>query len=153
VRQRSKAKKWILRLTAACASTSRIRPRRASRVVEVLVKIGDALQRKILSTAPPAVRVLAAISERKSSCRRNSDARRSDPAAIERDRIAYVEFVTSVNWADEGKAAQGARNVTQAEEAAYEAASASRRILLVNRGMPAFGVRAMRSAPSRRITA
>ena len=43
--------------------------------------------------------------------------------AIERDRIAYVAFVTLVNWTDEGKAAQGARDVTQAEEDAYEAAS------------------------------
>ena len=47
------------------------------------------------------------------SCCRNSDA----------DRIAYVAFVTLVNWTDEGKAAQGARDVTQAEEDAYEAAS------------------------------
>jgi hypothetical protein len=43
--------------------------------------------------------------------------------AIERDRIAYVAFVTSVNRTDEGKAAQGARAVTQADEDAHEAAS------------------------------
>jgi hypothetical protein len=43
--------------------------------------------------------------------------------AIERDRIAYVAFVTSVNRTDEGKAAQRARAVTQADEDAHEAAS------------------------------
>jgi hypothetical protein len=43
--------------------------------------------------------------------------------AIERDRIAYVAFVTSVNRTDEGKAARRARAVTQADEDAHEAAS------------------------------
>ena len=42
--------------------------------------------------------------------------------AIERDRIAYVAFVASVNPTDEVKAAQEGR-VTQADEDAYEAAS------------------------------
>jgi hypothetical protein len=46
--------------------------------------------------------------------------------AIERDRIAYVAFVTSVNRTDEGKAAQGARAVTQADEDAHEATSSVR---------------------------
>ena len=45
------------------------------------------------------------------------------PTAIKRDRIAYVAFVTSVNRTDEGKAAQGARAATQADEDAHEAAS------------------------------
>ena len=38
-------------------------------------------------------------------------------------RIAYVAFLTSVNRTDEGKAAQGARAVKQADEDAHEAAS------------------------------
>ena len=41
--------------------------------------------------------------------------------AIERDRIAYVAFVASVNPTDEVKAAKEGR-VTQAGEDAYEAA-------------------------------
>jgi hypothetical protein len=57
----------------------------------------------------------------------------ADPilTAIERDRIAYVTFVTSVNRTDEGKAAQEARDVTQADEDAYEAAIGVGRMLLV----------------------
>ena len=44
--------------------------------------------------------------------------------AIERDRIAYVAFVASLNRTDEGKAAQEkGREVTQTDEDAYEAAS------------------------------
>ena len=43
--------------------------------------------------------------------------------AIERDRIAYVAFVASVNRTNKGKAAQEGREVTQADEDAYEAAS------------------------------
>jgi hypothetical protein len=43
--------------------------------------------------------------------------------AIERDHIADVAFVTSVNRTDEGKAAQEARDVTQTDEDPYEAAS------------------------------
>ena len=42
--------------------------------------------------------------------------------AIERDRIAYVAFVASVNPTDEVKAAHEGR-VTQADEDAYEAAA------------------------------
>jgi len=42
--------------------------------------------------------------------------------AIERDRIAYVAFIASVNPTDEVKAAQAGR-VTQIDEDAYEAAS------------------------------
>lgn len=42
--------------------------------------------------------------------------------AIERDRIAYVAFIASVNPTDEVKAAQEGR-VTQTDEDAYEAAS------------------------------
>ena len=42
--------------------------------------------------------------------------------AIERDRIAYVAFVASVNPTDEVKAAHEGR-VTQADEDVYEAAS------------------------------
>jgi hypothetical protein len=49
----------------------------------------------------------------------------ADPilTSIERDRIAYVTFVTSVNRTDEGKAAKETRDVTQADEDAHEAAS------------------------------
>jgi hypothetical protein len=43
--------------------------------------------------------------------------------AIERDRLAHVAFVTSVNRPNEGKTAQEARDVTQTDEDAYEAAS------------------------------
>jgi hypothetical protein len=48
--------------------------------------------------------------------------------AIERDRIAYVAFATSLNRTDEGKAAQkNGRELTQADEDAYEAACGVRR--------------------------
>jgi hypothetical protein len=43
--------------------------------------------------------------------------------AIERDRLAHVAFVISVNRTNEGKAAQEACEVAQADEDAYEAAS------------------------------
>jgi hypothetical protein len=43
--------------------------------------------------------------------------------AIERDRLAHVAFVTSVHRTNEGKTAQGARDATQTDEDAYEAAS------------------------------
>ena len=49
----------------------------------------------------------------------------ADPifTAIERDRIAYVAFAASLNTTDEGRAAQEkAREVTQTDEDAYEAA-------------------------------
>jgi hypothetical protein len=48
-----------------------------------------------------------------------------DPSlsAIERDRLAHIAFVTSVNRTNEGKTAQEARDVTQADEDAYEADS------------------------------
>lgn len=39
------------------------------------------------------------------------------------DRLAHVAFVTSVNRNNEGKTAQEARDVTQPDEDAYEAAS------------------------------
>jgi hypothetical protein len=39
------------------------------------------------------------------------------------DRLAHVAFVTSVNRTNEGKTAQEARDATQADEDAYEAAS------------------------------
>jgi hypothetical protein len=68
----------------------------------------------------------------------------ADPifTAIERDRIAYVAFVTSVNRTDEGKAAQEARDATQADEDAYEAAGGVEEVA----GMTAFGVRARRQS-------
>ena len=49
----------------------------------------------------------------------------ADPifTAVALDRIAYVAFVASVNTTDKGKAAQERREVTQADEDAYEAAS------------------------------
>jgi len=43
--------------------------------------------------------------------------------AVAHDRIAYVAFVASVNRTDKGKAAQEGREVTQADEDAYESAS------------------------------
>src|ERR1700677_354342 len=48
-----------------------------------------------------------------------------DPSrsAIERDRLAHIAFVTSVNRTNDGKTAQEARDVTQADEDAYEADS------------------------------
>jgi hypothetical protein len=47
--------------------------------------------------------------------------------AIDRDRIAYVSFATSLNQADGGKAAQNkGREVTQPGEDAHEAASGVR---------------------------
>jgi hypothetical protein len=71
---------------------------------------------------PAAVRVLARIPLREVPV--VSMATPVDPilTAIERDHIAYVAFVTSVNTTDEGKAAQEARDVRQADEDAYEAA-------------------------------
>ncbi len=43
--------------------------------------------------------------------------------AVALDRIAHVAFVASVNRTDKGKAAQEGREITQAGEDAYEAAS------------------------------
>jgi len=75
---------------------------------------------------PAAVRVLASVPAWKVPV--VAMATPVDPilTAIERDRIAYVAFVTSVNRTDEGKAAQGARAVTQADEDAHEATSSVR---------------------------
>jgi hypothetical protein len=58
-------------------------------------------------------------------------------SAIERDRLAHVAFVTSVNRTNEGKTAQEARDVTQADEDAYEAASGVEEHAVS--GMTAFG--------------
>ena len=75
---------------------------------------------------PAAVRVLASVPAWKVPV--VAMATPVDPilTAIERDRIAYVAFVTSVNRTDEGKAAQGARAATQADEDAHEATSSVR---------------------------
>jgi hypothetical protein len=72
---------------------------------------------------PDAVRVLASVPAWKVPV--VAMATPVDPilTAIERDRIAYVGFLTSVNRTDEGKTAQGARAVKQADEDAHEAAS------------------------------
>jgi hypothetical protein len=47
----------------------------------------------------------------------------ADPilTSIERDRIAYVTFVTSFNRTDEGKAAKETRDVIQAHKDAHAA--------------------------------
>ena len=57
--------------------------------------------------------------------------------AIERDRLAHVAFVTSVHRTNEGKAAQEARDATQSDEDAYEAASGVEEDAVS--GMTAFG--------------
>ena len=72
---------------------------------------------------PAAVRVLASVPARKVPV--VAIATPVDPSlsAIERDRLAHIAFVTSVNRTNEGKTAQEARDVTQADEDAYEADS------------------------------
>jgi hypothetical protein len=72
---------------------------------------------------PAAVRVLASVPARKVPV--VAIATPVDPSlsAIERDRLAHVAFVTSVHRTNEGKAPQEARDATQADEDAYEAAS------------------------------
>ena len=71
---------------------------------------------------PAAVRVLASVPAWKVPVVAMATV---DPSlsAIERDRLAHVAFVTSVNRTNEGKTAQEARDVTQADEDAYEADS------------------------------
>jgi hypothetical protein len=72
---------------------------------------------------PAAVRVLASVLAWKVPV--VAMATPDDPilSAIEHDRLAHVAFVTSVNRNNEGKTAQEARDVTQPNEDAYEAAS------------------------------
>ena len=84
---------------------------------------------------PAAVRVLAGVPAWKVPV--VAMATPVDPilTAIERDRLAPVAFVTSVNRTSEGKTAQEARDVTQADEDAYEAASGVEE----NAGMTPFG--------------
>ena len=86
------------------------------------MKIGDAQMEDTIDR-PAAVRVLASAPAWKVPVVANSGTVDPILTAIERDRIAYVAFVTSVNRTDEGKAAQRARAVTQADEDAHEAAS------------------------------
>ena len=71
---------------------------------------------------PAAVRVLAGVPAWKVPV--VAMATPVDPilTAIERDRLAHVAFVTSVNRTNEGKTAQEARDVTQGDEDAYKAA-------------------------------
>jgi hypothetical protein len=71
---------------------------------------------------PAAVRVLAGVPAWKVPV--VAMATPVDPiiSAIERDRLAHVAFVTSVNRTNEGKTAQEARDVTQGDEDAYKAA-------------------------------
>ena len=73
---------------------------------------------------PAAVRVLASVPAWKVPV--VAMATPVDPilTAIERDRIAYVAFVTSLNKTDGRKAAQGAREVTQTDESCFRASCA-----------------------------
>ena len=86
---------------------------------------------------PAAVRVLASVPARKVPV--VAIATPVDPSlsAIERDRLAHVAFVTSVHRTNEGKAPQEARDATQADEDAYEAASGVEEDAVS--GMTAFG--------------
>jgi hypothetical protein len=72
---------------------------------------------------PVVVRVLASVPAWK--VRVVTMATPVDPIllAIERDRLAHVAFGTSVNGTNEGKTAEEAGDVTQADEDAYQAAS------------------------------
>jgi hypothetical protein len=72
---------------------------------------------------PAAVRVLASAPAWKVPVVANSGTVDPILTAIERDRLAPVAVVTSVNRTSEGKTAQETRDVTQADEDAYEAAS------------------------------
>ena len=72
---------------------------------------------------PAAVRVLASVPAWKVPVVAMATPVDPSLSAIERDRLAHVAFVTSVNRTNEGKTAQEARDVTQADEDAYEAAS------------------------------
>jgi hypothetical protein len=65
--------------------------------------------------------------------------------AIERDRIAYVAFVTSVNRTDEGKAAQERATSRKPKRTPAKPPVASRRMLLVKPRNDGVGVRARRS--------
>src|SRR5580700_12153302 len=122
-------------LTAACACTNRIRPRRSRAPFEALVKTRPRPQMKDTMDRTAAVRVLAKAPAWKVPV--VAMATPVDPiiSAIERDRLAHVAFVTSVNRTNEGKTAQEARDVTQADEDAYEAASGVEE----NAGMTPFG--------------
>jgi hypothetical protein len=86
---------------------------------------------------PAAVRVLASVPAWKVPI--VAMATPVDPilTAIERDRLAHVAFVTSVHRTNEGKTAQEARDVTQADEDAYEVASGVEERAVS--GMTAFG--------------
>ena len=86
---------------------------------------------------PAAVRVLASVPAWKVPVVAMATPVDSSLSAIERDRLAHVAFVTSVNRTNEGKTAQEARDVTQAGEDAYEAASGVEEDAVS--GMTAFG--------------
>jgi hypothetical protein len=72
---------------------------------------------------PAAVRVLASVPAWKVPVVAMATPIDPSLSAIERDRLAHVAFVISVNRTNEGKTAQERRDVTQADEDAYEAAS------------------------------
>jgi hypothetical protein len=72
---------------------------------------------------PAAVRVLASVPAWKVLVVAMATPVDSSLSAIERDRLAHVAFVTSVNRTNEWKTAQEASEITQADEDAYEAAN------------------------------
>jgi hypothetical protein len=72
---------------------------------------------------PAAVRVLASVQAWKVLVVAMATPVDSSLSAIERDRLAHVAFVTSVNRTNEWKTAQEASEITQADEDAYEAAN------------------------------
>ena len=86
---------------------------------------------------PAPVRVLASVPAWKVPVVAMATPVDSSLSAIERDRLAHVAFVTSVNRTNERKTAQEARDVTQADEDAYEAASGVEEDPVS--GMTAFG--------------
>ena len=78
---------------------------------------------KDTNARPGAVRALASVLARKVPVVAMATPVDPSLSAIERDRLAHIAFVTSVNRTNEGKTAQEARDVTQADEDAYEADS------------------------------
>ena len=86
---------------------------------------------------PAAVRVLASVPAWQVPVVAMATPHHPILSAIEHDRLAHVAFVTSVNRTNEGKTAQEARDVTQADEDAYEAASGVEEHAVS--GMTAFG--------------
>jgi hypothetical protein len=110
-------------LTAACACTNRIRPRRSRAPFEALVKTRRRPQMKDTMDRTAAVRVLASAPAWEVPVVAMTPVDPT-PTAIERDRIAYVAFAASLNKTDGRKAAQEkGREVAHTDEDAHEAAS------------------------------